>query len=777
MSKVLRIPHCSHWGAYTVLVEDGKVVGVEPAPQDTRPSPIIHSVKEWMNPDRRILKPMIRSGWLAAREKSDRTQRGSDRFVEVSWDEAEALIATEIERVRSQFGNQSIFAGSYGWASCGRFHHPQTLLKRWLNLLGGFTGHVDTYSYAAGPVILKHVLGSDEALVGLASTLDTVVEHTETLLVFGSMSPRTAQLEAGGLLRRTLETNLRGLAAGKGRVILVSPLGDDIPEWVNAEWWPIRPNTDAALMLALACEIVLAGRHDREFLARHCSGADTFLDYLSGRSDGVVKNAAWASRITGLEAEKITQLAATISTTRTMLTVSWSLQRAQHGEQPYWAAVSLAAVLGQIGLPGGGVGFGYGSTAGVGGPFGIGKTPSMTAGAKAIDSDIPVARIADLLTSPGARYDYNGQAKQYPDIKLVYWAGGNPFHHHQDLNRLERAWTCPETIIVQDPMMTATARRADIILPACTTLERNDLAATRRSEFIVAMHQAVSALGSSRSDFDIFNNLADRLGVAELFNEGRTEMQWVRHLYDTARLANSKELEFEMPSFDAFWEKGFTELPVRSKYTYLADYRDDPVNKPLRTESGRIVLTSERLAALNYDDCGKHATWYEPAEWLGAAEPGMLHLISCQPEGRLHSQLDSGEASLKQKRSGREFATLNPSDATGHGIADGDTIRLFNERGACLATARIRPSVRQGVVVLPTGAWLTMRASDRTDLSGNPNVLTLDIPSSQFSQGCAAYTCLVRVERYRDSAPNAIATYLEEITEIRSGPANDAEND
>ena len=72
--------------------------------------------------------------------------------------------------------------------------------------------------------------------------------------------------------------------------------------------------------------------------------------------------------------------------------------------------------------------------------------------------------------------------------RLVYWAGGNPYHHHQDLNRLAEAWTRPETIIVQDPMFTATAQRADIVLPANTSIERNDIAGNRRSDFVIAMH-------------------------------------------------------------------------------------------------------------------------------------------------------------------------------------------------------------------------------------------------------------------------------------------------
>ena len=149
----------------------------------------------------------------------------------MSWDEATTLVADEIRRVSGTFGNASIFAGL-------RLDELRTVSprlvapKRMLNLVGGYTGHVDTYSIAAGPVILRHTLGDDKACGGEANTLDTIARHTETLVVFGSLSPRTAQNEAGGIATHMLETHLRAIAARRVRVILVSPLRDDIPDAV-----------------------------------------------------------------------------------------------------------------------------------------------------------------------------------------------------------------------------------------------------------------------------------------------------------------------------------------------------------------------------------------------------------------------------------------------------------------------------------------------------------------------------------------------------------------
>lgn len=756
--NITRIPHCSHWGAYTILVRDGKLIGIEAAPDDPAPSPVIQSVKQWADPELRVLKPMVRRGWLEKKENSNRSLRGEEPFVAVSWEEATDLVAGEIDRVRTYFGNASIFAGSYGWTSAGRFQHAATLLKRMLNLVGGFTNHVDTYSIAAGPVILRHVLGSDEACYGQGSTLDTVAEHTETLVVFGSIAPRTAQSEAGSVARHLIEGYLRDIAQRGVRVVLVSPVRDDLPEWVNAEWWPIRPNTDAALMLGLSGEILKAGKHDRQFLERYCSGSERLLGYLRGDLDGRCKDAEWAAGICGLSAAQIRSLAPRLVDTRSMLSVSWSLQRAQHGEQPYWAALALAAITGQVGLPGGGVSYGYGSTAGNGAPIGIGRSPGMSQLQNPIDSFIPVSRITEMLLNPGKTFTYQGETRQFPDTRLVYWAGGNPFHHHQDLNRLSEAWARPETIIVQDPVWTATALRADIVLPACTSIERNDLGGNKRTNYIMAMRKAIEPLGESRSDFDIFRAISKRLGVADKFDEGRDEMGWVRHLYDLSREHASTKLDFEMPDFETFWQVGRAQVPMKSSYTYLAEYRATPDLHPLKTESGRIVLGSETLAKLDHADCASHPSWFEPLEWLGNADmPEELHLISNQPVGRLHSQIPKGASSLEQKVQGRETARLNPADAERRGIVAGDMVRLWNDRGSCLASICLDDAVMEGVVVLPTGSWFT--PSTGMDIAGNPNVLTPDIPTSAFGQGCAAYTCLVRIERHEGAMPDAMEFY------------------
>ena len=751
---IQRIPHCCHWGAFTALVEDGRIVGIEPYADDPAPSHMLAAIPDLMDPKVRIDRPYVREGWLKQRLASDRSQRGSDRMVPLAWDTALDLVAGEIDRMRKAHGNDSIFAGSYGWTSAGRLHHAQSVVKRLFNCIGGYTGHVDTYSVGAGQVIVRHVLGGDG--YGHPNSIELIAEHTELLLVCGALSPRTEQVESGGLGRHGLGGHLARLGKRGARIVLVSPRRDDMPAGVNAEWWPIRPNTDTALLVGLAGEIVAAGLEDKDFLARCTSGSERFLDYLRGVTDGMPKTAAWAGAITGLEPERIRALALEMVRKRSFITVSYALQRAVHGEQPWWSAAALAAVAGQWGHAGGGANFGLGSVAHAHVSFPLAPIGGLSHGKKPNPSFIPVARIADMLLNPGAPFTYQGKTHAYHDIRLVYWAGGNPFHHHQDLGRLQVAWARPETIVVQEINWTATARRADIVLPATSTLERNDISGGRRADMIFAMKQVVAPYAEARPDFEILRGLASRLGVEQAYTEGRDEMGWLRHLYEAMREGNLKR-GAAMPDFDSFWRVGHVDVPQAVPEPALTRFRADPETNRLATESGKLVLYSETLAQCAYPDCPPHPMWMEPPEWLGAgaAKRTPFHLISAQPNGRLHSQLDNGRVAQAEKQAGREAMLINPTDAQKLGLKEGDTALLSNSRGRCLAGVRLSGDIRPGVAVLPTGAWYqpVWSADGPLDIAGNPNSLTLDVPASAFSGGCAAHTCLVSIERYEGNAP------------------------
>jgi biotin/methionine sulfoxide reductase len=759
-----RVPHSSHWGAFSAETANGRIARVVPFEGDPSPSALLRNFEGEGLHRARVLAPAIRKGWLQDRGKGEahRALRGTDGYVEVSWDEALSLLASELRRVYGEHGASAVYGSSYGWSSAGRFHHAQSQVHRFLNALGGYTGSVNTYSQGASSVVFPHVLGvTVNDLLQQSTSWDSIAAHTKLFVAFGGVPLKNAAVCAGGTGEHKVEAQLRAARAAGTRFVLVSPQRSDLPDGLDAQWLAIEPGTDTALMLALAHVVDAEGLADRDFLARYCVGADEWLAYVRGHGDGVPKSPQWASAITGIGMEQIVTLARELAGCRSLITTSWSLQRSWHGEQPMWASIALAALLGQIGLPGGGVGHGYGMTASTGQRF-VAKMPTLDQGTNPVGDYIPVARISDMLLQPGAAYEYNGHHLRYPDIRMVYWCGGNPFHHHQDLLRLRKAFARPETIVVHEPYWTATARHADIVLPATTTLERNDIGCSGNARHVFAMKRVLAPVGGARDDFDIFSALAQRLGVLGTFAQGRDSFAWLEFLYEQWRAQLPAQFG-SVPAFGQFWEKGVVELPVigaQQEQVLLAAFRDDPQRHPLKTPSGRIEVTSRRVKEFGYAECPGYAVWHEPPEWHGAAlaKRYPLMLVANNPPTRLHSQLDAGPYSAASKIGGREPLRMNPADATERGISAGDTVRVFNDRGSLLAGVRLSDEMKPGVAQISTGAWLDLQPLEGGALAcvhGNPNVLTQDQGTSRLAQGCIGQLSLVEIEPCGANAPEA----------------------
>lgn len=729
----------THWGATRIFTEDGRILRADPFEEDPDPSPIARVLPKAVHHADRVARPSVRKGWL----RGDRARgAGRDDFVEMPWDEALDIAAEEIGRIRRVHGNGAIFGGSYGWSSAGRFHHAQGQLHRFLNCIGGYVAQKGTYSLAAAEVMLPHIFGMTEIEYrhGAQERWSRIVAHTQTLVAFGGINTKNTQTIAGGTGAHRTAGHLRAFGAKGGTLISISPQRGDSPDF--ARWLPIIPGTDTALILGLAHELERTGRVDRDFLARCTVGYDRFRAYLLGATDGVAKDAAWAAAISGVPAEEIAALADRMATTRTMIALAWSVQRAENGEQPYWAAATLAAMLGQIGLPGGGLGEGYGTTdSGGTGPLRQLTGGALPQGDNPVGVTIPVARIADMLLNPGMPYAYNGEERTYPDIRLVYWAGGNPYHHHQDLRRLEKAWDQPDCVIVNEPWWTATARRADIVFPATTPFEREDYGRENGDPYLFHMPRLIDPQGEARDDFAIFSGLAARLGAEAAFTDGLDAGAWIARLYDDFRMKSAAS-GVEVPEYEDLKARNWSRIdaaPQPAESAFEA-FRRDPEAHRLRTPSGRIELFSETIAAMGYAACPGHAVWIAPTEWLGARVRFRLHLLSPQPADKLHSQL---EAALADEPGARPMpVALHPEEAAARGIEDGALVEVFNDRGVCLARARLTVDVMPGVLILPTGAWYRPDGQGR-DTQGNPNVLTRDIGTSPIAQGPTAQTTLV----------------------------------
>ncbi len=749
----------THWGTYQVRSENGRLKSVKPFEGDPDPSDLGGNMIDAIHHETRIRRPSVRATFLKDPTNSNPRARGTEPFVEIPWDEALDLAASELKRVRNTHGNASIFGGSYGWASAGRFHHAQSQVHRFLNCYGGYTASTDTYSYAAVSALMPHIVGPFSKMVlDEATSWDAIAGHADLVVLFGGMSLKNADINAGGVGRHTLEEWLGKARASGTEFINISPIRTDGPEICDATWIAPHPNSDTALMLGLAYVLHTEGLADLAFLGHYTTGYDRFLPYLLGQADGTPKTPDWAASLCGIPAQTITDLAKRMAAGRTMITVAWALQRADHGEQPCWMAIVLAAMLGQIGLPGGGFGIGYGCANGVGNPTHAIRFPAFPQGKNPVPNPIPVARISDALLSPGQPYRFNGQDRTYPDLRLVYWTGGNPFHHQMDLGKLVRGFQQPETIIVNEVWWTATARHADIVFPATSSFERRDISMVRWDPLITHMDAAIPTQGEARDDYAIFAGLAERLGFVDAFTEGRSADEWVSHIWDEAQQAG-KSAGIALPDLADLTRDGTHVRPIsETPSVLLSDFRADPTTHPLSTPSGKIEIFSDVIAGWGDPDFPGHPVWLDSYEWRGskAAETYPLHLISNQPKTRLHSQMDCGATSVASKIQGREPATLNTADAAARGIKAGDVIKLFNARGSCLAGAVLSDDIKLGVIQLSTGAWYDPETPGdplAMCVHGNPNVLTRDAGTSTLGQGPTAHSTLVEVTRFDDPLP------------------------
>ncbi len=745
--------HSSHWGAFTAVLDNDQLV-VTPFSGDPDPSPLLKTFENALNHKVRIATPMVRRGWLENGPGPD-DRRGADEYIAVTWEEAYALASGELARIAEAYGPESVFGGSYGWSSAGRFHHAQSQVHRFLNTtIGGYVRSVNSYSSGAASVILPHIVGDMNEIARRGVSWEEISEHTDLMLSFGGLALKNSQVASGGLSEHT-ERGFIDKAAKRGtKFISVSPLQSDMPDEAQGEWLAIRPGTDAALILALLHVLKSNGWTDEDYLARYCVGWDKMVAYLVGEEDGQVRDAVWAAEICGISAVRIEKLAEELHGKRVMISVAHALQRAEHGEQPVWLGLVLSAALGQPGLPGGGYGYALGALGHYGKHHNQVSYPALPQGKNGVKDFIPVARISDMLLNPGQEFRYNGETRRYPHIKLAWWAGGNPFHHHQDLARLRKAFNQLDTLIVHEVAWTATARHADIVLPATMTLEREDVGGAPTDRHLFAMQPVAKPFAEAKDDYTIFAELAKRLDREEAFTEGRSARQWLEHLYGQMQ-EKCQQQGIDVPNFSTFWDIGQLQLPqLKDGGRLLRNLRNDPEQHPLPTPSGKIEIFSQTIADFNDADCPGHPVWLEPTQKPDAGNP--LYLIANQPATKLHSQLDYGKHSVSQKLDGREICRLHPQDAASRGIKIGDTVKISNSRGTVLASVDISERIMPGVVQLPTGAWYDPQdpqAEKPLCRHGNPNVLTLDVGTSSLAQGCCGQITIVEVARFEGTAP------------------------
>ena len=754
------VAHATHYGPFIGTVKNGRLEKVVPQASDKRPTPMLTEGVIARTYDKtRIAGPMVRKSYLEGFRtgKTKPALRGKEPFVQVSWDVALGLTAKAILDTIEKHGNEGCFSSSYGgWSHAGIFR-PNVLQGRFFNLLGGSSMTAGDYSAGAGQIIMPLVLG-DLEVYSAQTSWEEVAKHTEVLVFIGCGPNKNNRVEYT-VADHEMFPNWETIRKAAVKCISINPQRTTTDEVMDAEWVPIIPNTDTALFLAMSHHLLVTNRWNRDFIQQYTVGFDRFRAYLEGKdADGTpAKTPEWASRITGIPAARIRQLADLFASKRTQLAGSWAIQRAHHGEMPYWAIVNFACMLGNIGLPGQGVGFSW--HYGGGGTPQSGATPptGLSQGRNAVKKICPASRISEMLNNPGKAFTYNGSRYTYPKVKLIYNAGNNFMSHQQNLNELIRALQKVDTVVVQDCWWTASTRWADIVLPATTTVERNDISSggTYNINKFYAMKQVVAPVGEALDDFEIFRRLAELCGVELGFTEGLEQMDYVQAAYENSSAAKI------MP-FEEFWEKGVVTLPTpEAAHSWVrhGDFRADPVKNPLHTPSGHIEMYSTTIEKMNLPDCPPMPKWLEPAEYLGNAKKGQLHVVSPHPYMRLHSQMANAEPLRKTYAvQTREPLLINTQDAKKRGIRDGDLVELYNERGALVVGARVSDRIMPGVVSIYEGAWPQLDSKGRCN-NGLVNFITSSQPASGLTQATTANTCLASLRKCTDADPGGSKAY------------------
>ncbi|MFC1964064.1 molybdopterin-dependent oxidoreductase [Chloroflexota bacterium] len=659
-------------------------------------------------------------------------KRGEGKFQRISWDEALDTVANELKRVKGSYGSGSILF-TYAQGARGQLHTYGTVV-RLLNLFGGYRtrwGGMSAQGAAYACWATYGTLITDESRDGLVNS---------KLIVLWAFNPAVTVQSPN-----TTYYLAKAKEAGT-RIVCIDPAFNETAAVFADQWIPIRPNTDTAMMVAMAYVIIRENLHDRKFLDTYTIGFDRFRDYVMGGEDGISKTPAWAESITGVPAAKIESLAREYATTKpAALIPSWAPGRTANGEQYHRAAMVLCAMTGNTGIRGG-------SAAGFGRPplpfqklASYGYKAAFPVGENPLSKGAPPA--SGLDNRPFNRYNVHtpriwdaiikGKAGGYPDdFKLFYSVCADPLNQYPNINKGLEALRKLEFIVVHEQMMTPTARYADILLPINTHLERNDIFAPGMpGPYYIFSSKAVEPLYESKSDFEVAAELAPRLGIHD-YND-KTEEEWLREI------AKGKDLAEYIDDYDSFKSKGIAKKNLPESVIAFQKQIEDPENNPFPTPSGKIEIYSQRLADLNNPKIPPIPKYIEV--WESRNDPLSrkypLQLLTTHPKGRAHSIFY--EVSWLRKVE-PDVLKINNADAKQRDITDGDEVRVFNDRGETRLRARVTQRILPGVVSMNEGVWY--QPDDKgIDRGGSPNVLTRDEPSP--GGAFVTNTCLVQVEK------------------------------
>ena len=660
----------------------------------------VGQVERTYHPDR-LKYPMRRTG-----------PRGSGQFERISWDEALDEVAAQLLRVRETYGNAAILDGSRS-GSLSKLHGRSTAL-RFLHMFGGCSNLWSSMSNEAEIFSIRTVYGPDIHYKA-AGREPTDYINSKLIWMWG-WSPGDGTFGTGTMayLKQAKDAGVR--------IVCIDPRRTRSSRQLADEHVFIRPSTDAAALIAMAQVIVDEGLHDQAFCDAYVLGFDeaglpdgapagaSYRAYLMGEGDGIPKNPEWAAEITGIPADTIRRLAIEFGTARpAAIQGGYAPGRTAHGEQFHRATYALAAITGNVGIMGGNSGVSNGAT-------GQGFIKTFPAGENPIESRVSTPLLADFLEK--------GKAGGYPaDIKLIYASGGDIFNQSTNAPKTIAALDNVEFIVGQDHFLTPTTRYADIVLPATTFWERNDVHVpwAGAGHYAIYMDKAIEPMGECRDDIDIFADLADRVGIKG-YND-KSEEEWLRELTSPA-----------VDDFEAFRENGVARFPApapEDAVAFAKQIREPEIHR-FSTPSGKIEVYSTALAA-NPDPFGLGVISPTPT-WVPHLDRSAnfpLQMCSAKSRARTHSIHGNQE---KLAKVDPDCVWIHADDAAARGIHHGQMVKVFSPHGATILPAKVTKDIAPGVTSMLDGAWFTPN-EDGVDTQGSPNSVTTDM-----SAPCGATT-------------------------------------
>lgn len=738
------------------------------------------------NPDR-LKQPMKRKAG---------TKRGEGQWETISWEQALDEIAEKMKEIKSKYGNEAIYinygTGTLGSTMARSWPPDETPFARLMNTWGGYLDHYSDYSTTEITSAYPYFYGTWYS----SNSLDDA-KNSKLQVMFGN-NPLETRMSGGGLTFVTQQTK----KASGVRTIIIDPRYSETATLLADQWVPLRPGTDAALVAGMIHEMLAGKLQDQAFLDKYCVGFDehtlpdgvpansSYRSYIEGKGpDGIEKTPEWAADITGVPAQQIRQLAREIAQAKPCaITQGWGPQRHANGEHSARSIFLLACVTGNVGVPGGGIGAREAAPGlPFSSPFNSGlKNPSMKlisvfSWLDAVDHgeqmDTFNAGVLDKV-APGVRWmktpiDENGEptnTKLETPIKMVWQYAGNSIVNQTGDNNgsvaILQDETKAELIVTCDIQYTVSARYSDYILPGTSAAEEDDIHPGENAgpmAYGIVSTKAIEPLYECRTIYDICVELSKRLGTEQAFTEGKTREDWLRASIEETRAADPS-----LPDYDA-WKKMGLFRKNAGPVVALAEFRADPAANPLPTPSGKIEIYSDQLRRMaekwqfgvfrpelegdrlvplpEYVE-----TWEGPIE-ARTSEKYPLQVIGHHFKGRTHSTYGNVDW---MKEAHHQTVWINSLDASARGIANGDQVFVYNDRGTVRLEARVTERIMPGVISIPQGAWFDPQPvsvvkppsganpDHPVDVAGSMNTLTSLHPSAQ-AKGNPAHTTIANV--------------------------------